>query len=102
MWVHRLCWKWSGRQNSQKGSAAEAREWVARIRLTAIGTRHACSREPGILLMSDNELALRLLALKAAVPRLNIQELVRRRPQVLRNKVGSNSGVSCCLLSVGI
>lgn len=52
--------------------------------------------------MSDNELALRLLALKAAVPRLNIQELVRRRPQVLRNKVGSNSGVSCCLLSVGI
>ncbi|BDA48573.1 hypothetical protein COCOBI_12-2530 [Coccomyxa sp. Obi] len=46
------------------------------------------SREPGILLMSDNELALRLLALKAAVPRLNIQELVRRRPQVLRNKHG--------------
>ncbi len=49
----------------------------------------ACSREPGILLMSDTELAVRLMALKAAAPRLNIQELVRRRPQILRNKVGT-------------
>ncbi|KAK9917718.1 hypothetical protein WJX75_007504 [Coccomyxa subellipsoidea] len=46
------------------------------------------SREPGILLMSDTELAVRLMALKAAAPRLNIQELVRRRPQILRGKHG--------------
>lgn len=50
----------------------------------------ACSREPGILLMSDTELAVRLMALKAAAPRLNIQELVRRRPQILRGKVGKS------------
>lgn len=37
--------------------------------------------------MSDAELAMRLMELKAAVPRLNIQELVRRRPQILRSQV---------------
>lgn len=46
-----------------------------------------CSREPGVLLMSPSEVAMRLLALKSAVPNLDIQELVRRRPKVLRDRV---------------
>ena len=46
-----------------------------------------CSREPGILVMAPSVLGDRAMALKLSLPLLNIPELIRRHPRVLRSEV---------------
>ena len=46
-----------------------------------------CSREPGILVMAPSVLGDRTMALKLSLPLLNIPELIRRYPRVLRSEV---------------
>ena len=49
------------------------------------------SREPGILVVTPSQLGARMMALKISLPALNIPELIRRYPKILRYKVGLRS-----------
>lgn len=47
----------------------------------------ACRRDPELLMVPCEEVAAALLHLKLALPALDILELVKRKPSLLRDKV---------------
>ena len=47
----------------------------------------ACRREPGLLVVTPSQLGMRVMALKMSLPLLNVPELIRRHPKVLRSEV---------------
>ncbi len=51
------------------------------------GSTLPCRRDPELLMVPCKDVASALLHLKVALPTLDILELVRRRPSLLREKV---------------
>ena len=49
--------------------------------------QYGCRREPGLLVVTPSQLGLRVMALKMSLPLLNVPELIRRHPRVLRSEV---------------
>ncbi|CAL5223749.1 g6311 [Coccomyxa viridis] len=46
------------------------------------------TREPGLLVVTPSQLGMRVMALKMSLPLLNVPELIRRHPKVLRSENG--------------
>ena len=58
--------------------------------------KHDCRREPGLLVVTPSQLGVRVMALKMSLPLLNVPELIRRHPRVLRSEVCFYVALVCC------